>query len=180
VLLQAVLAAHPNVRGVLFDLPAVVDGASGLRNGPAGERCDFVSGDFFEAVPAGADGYLLSGILHDWDDEAARKILQNCRRAMRPDGTLLMLDTVLTPQSNPAAALMDVLMMVLTSGRERTEADFRALLRDVGFSLTRVISTPGSSILESRPIQQQPDSEASPQDRREVPPSPPERGRGSG
>src|SRR5688572_13450901 len=150
--LLAILSANPRLRGTLYDLPAVVAGALAVPRGDVGDRCEIVGGDFFEGVPAGADAYLLSGIIHDWDDEAALKILRNCRRAIRPDGRLLLVETALTPSSDPSRALMDVLMMILTGGRERTEAEFRSLLRDAGFSLTRVIPTAGASILESRPI----------------------------
>jgi hypothetical protein len=150
--LLAILSANPRVRGTLYDLPAVVAGALAVQRGAVGDRCEIVGGDFFDGVPAGADAYLLSGIIHDWDDEAAAKILRNCRRAIRPDGRLLLVETVLTPSSDPSSALMDVLMMVLTGGRERTEEEFGSLLRDAGFSLTRVIPTPGASILESRPV----------------------------
>jgi hypothetical protein len=143
--LQAILAANPGLRGVLQDLPAVVQGVA------ASPRCESVGGDFFERVPEGADAYLLAGIIHDWNDEAAVKILKNCRKAIRQDGVLLLLETMLTPSSEPARALMDILMMVLTGGRERTEAEFRALLRGAGFELTRVIPTPTASILEAQP-----------------------------
>jgi SAM-dependent methyltransferase len=150
--LFAILAANARLRGVLYDLPSVVAGAVPADRDTIGDRCEIVGGDFFEAVPAGADAYLLSGIIHDWNDEAALKILANCRRAIRPDGRLLLVETALTPSSDPSRALMDVLMMVLTGGRERTEAEFGSLLREAGFSLTRVIPTAGASILESRPV----------------------------
>jgi hypothetical protein len=117
------------------------------------DRCRIVGGDFFESVPAGADAYLLKGIIHDWNDEAAVKILKNCRQAIRANGTLLLLETVLIPSTDPGSALMDVLMMVLTGGRERTEAEFRSLLEAANFSLTQVISTPdGPTIIEARPV----------------------------
>jgi O-methyltransferase domain/Dimerisation domain len=149
-LLIGILSAHPRVRGVLHDLPGVVAGAS---IPPAlADRLEIVAGDFFEAVPAGADAYVLKGIIHDWNDESGVKILKNCRRAIRPDGRLFILDTVLTPSSDPAGALMDVLMMVLTGGRERTESEFRSLLGEAGFSLEKVMPTAGTSILESRPV----------------------------
>jgi SAM-dependent methyltransferase len=150
-LLRTILAANPRVRGVLHDLPGVVSGAS-AGGGDVADRLEIVAGDFFEALPAGADAYVLSGVIHDWNDEAAVKILKNCRRAIRADGRLLILETVLTPESDPARALMDVLMMVLTGGRERTEPEFRSLVRDGGFSLERVISIGGSAILENRPV----------------------------
>lgn len=151
-LLRGILSANPNVRGVLFDLPAVVDGASGLRSSEIADRGEIVGGDFFEGVPAGGDAYLLKGIVHDWNDEDAVKILKNCRRAIRSTGTLIVLETMLTDSSDPAGALMDLLMLVLTGGRERTESEFRALLRAAGFSLTRVIPTPGASLIEGRPL----------------------------
>ena len=149
-LLFAILLKHPHLRGVLQDLPAVVQGA----DPPAlvTNRAEIVAGDFFESVPAGADIYLLKGIIHDWDDDAAVKILRNCRRAMQPGKHLLILDSVLTPSSDPGQSLMDLLMMVLTSGRERTELEFRSLLHAAGFALLRVIPTTGHSILESQAI----------------------------
>ena len=151
-LITAILSANPHLRGVLYDLPGVVAGAAAPREGATADRCEIVGGDFFESVPAGADAYLLKGIIHDWNDEAAAKILANCRRAIRSNGTLLILDTVLTPSSDPAQAVMDLLMMVLTGGRERTESEFRSLLEQANFSLTQVISTGGESIIEARPV----------------------------
>lgn len=150
-LLVGILSKNSHVRGVLYDLPAVVEGALAPQKSVA-DRLEIVAGDFFEAVPAGADAYILSGVIHDWNDESAVRILRNCRRAMRPDARLLIIDTVLTPSSDPARAMMDVLMMVLTGGRERTESEFRSLLHDAGFSLANVTPTMGASILESRPI----------------------------
>ena len=95
---------------------------------------------------------MLKGIIHDWNDEAALKILKNCRRAIRPDGTLLLIETVLTPSTDPATALMDMLMMVLTSGRERSQLEFRSLLQEAGFSMVQVIRAMGASVIESRPV----------------------------
>jgi hypothetical protein len=151
-LIVGILRANPHLRGVLHDLPGVVAGAAAPREGAMAERCEIIGGDFFESVPAGADAYLLSGIIHDWNDEAAVKILASCRRAIRSNGTLLLVDTVLVPSSDPARALMDLLMMVLTGGRERTESELRSLLQEANFSLTRVISTGGASIIEARPV----------------------------
>ena len=103
-------------------------------------------------MPPDADAYLLKGVIHDWDDDAALRILKNCRRAMRPDSRLLIVEQLLTPSSDPGRAMMDVLMMILTGGRERNEADFRSLLDAAGLSLMTVTPTMGPSILESRPI----------------------------
>jgi SAM-dependent methyltransferase len=151
-LLAAILEANPQPRGVLHDLPSVVAGASTLRSEVIAGRYDIVAGDFFDRVPEGGDAYVLKGIIHDWPDETAVEILKNCRRAIRPDGTLIVVDNVLTGSDDPGRALMDLLMMVLTGGRERTEREFRSLLHDARFALTRVISTRGHSILESRPV----------------------------
>jgi SAM-dependent methyltransferase len=152
-LLQGILSANSKVRGVLYDLPEVVAGASEtLRTGVLAERCETLGGDFFEAVPDGADAYILNRIVHDWNDADAVKILKNCRRAIRPDGRLLLLETVVTPTSDPARRLMDLLMLVLLGGRERTGSEFRALLREAGFNLSHVIPTAGPSIIESQPL----------------------------
>jgi hypothetical protein len=94
---------------------------------------------------------VLKGVVHDWNDEEALRILRNCREAITPHGRLIILDTVLTGRSDPQSAMMDMLMLVLTGGRERTETEFNQLLADAGFSLVRVIPTMGGSILESRP-----------------------------
>jgi SAM-dependent methyltransferase len=151
-ILAGILAANPRLRGVLYDLPGVVAGSFALGQEPISQRCEIIGGDFFKGVPAGADAYMLKGIIHDWNDEAALKILKNCRRAIRPDGTLLIVEAVLTPSTDPATALMDMLMMVLTSGRERTESEFRSLLQEAGFSMVQVIRAMGASIIESRPV----------------------------
>src|SRR5262249_2776148 len=102
------LFATPRLCGVLYALPAVVAGATTLRQEPISQRCEIIGGDFFKGVPAGADAYLLKGIIHDWNDEAALQILKNCRRAIHPDGRLLIVDAVLTPSTDPAKALLDM------------------------------------------------------------------------
>ena len=151
-LLATILSANPHLRGVLYDLPSVVAGASTLRQEAISERYEVIGGDFFEEVPAGADAYVLKGIIHDWNDHAALKILKNCRQAIPPNGTLLLVETVLSQATDPASALMDMLMMVLTSGRERTESEFRSLLQEAAFSMTRVIRAGAVSLIESRPV----------------------------
>lgn len=151
-LLAGILSANPRLRGVLHDLPSVVVGASALRQEPISQRCEIIGGDFFKEVPGGADAYMLKGIIHDWNDEAALKILKNCRGAIHPDGRLLVVEAVLTRSTDPTRALMDMLMMVLTSGRERTESEFRSLLQEAGFSMVQVIRAMGASIIEGRPV----------------------------
>jgi len=152
-LLAGILSANPGLRGVLHDLPSVVSGASALRQEPISQRCEIIGGDFFQGVPGGADAYLLKGILHDWNDAGALKILKNCRSGIHPDGRLLVVEGVLTPSTDPATALMDMLMMVLTSGRERTESEFRSLLEEAGFSMVQVIRAARVTIIEGRPVQ---------------------------
>lgn len=150
-LLVGILSKNPQLRGVLYDLPAVVENAPTPPQKSVADRLEIIAGDFFEAIPAGADAYLLKGVIHDWNDESAVRILRNCRRAMRSDGRLVIVDTVVTERSDPAQAMMDVLMMVLTGGRERTDSEFRSLLDDAGFSLMKITPAVGASVLESRP-----------------------------
>ncbi len=152
-LLHAILSANTKLHGVLADLPAVLAGAAALRSEPIAHRCSIVGTDFFESVPDGADGYLMKTIVHDWNDEDALKILRNCRRAIRPNGRLLLIEWVLKGSNEPDPGRgLDMQMLVQFRGRERTEADFEALLREAGFSLMRVIPTSGPvSIVESRP-----------------------------
>lgn len=153
-LLHGILAANPKLRGVLADQPAVVAGAATLRTGSVADRCELVGGDFFTSVPEGADAYIMKRIIHDWNDEDSLKILRNCRRAIRPDGKLLLIEQVLKPANEPdPGKLMDLNMLLLLGGQERTEAEFAALLRQAGFSLTRVIPTASAmSIVESQPV----------------------------
>ena len=142
-LLNAILLANPQSRGVLFDQPPVVAAATIVRSGPVAQRCEIIGGDFFRTVPEGGDLYVMKQIIHDWNDEDALKILKSCRRAMTRKGKLLLLEQVLKPVNEPdLGKFFDVHMMVLVNGRERTESDFRALLRGADLSLTRIIPTP--------------------------------------
>jgi SAM-dependent methyltransferase len=144
VLLRAVLAAAPDVEGLLFDRPEVVRDATLPAQG----------GDFFVAVPEGADAYLLSRVLHDWADEDALRILRTCRRAMAPGSTLLIVDAVLPERAvdDPAAVRMDLLMLALLDGRERTLVEFAALLAAGEFALVTATPTDtGMHVLEAVP-----------------------------
>lgn len=154
-LLTAILQAHPGPQGVLFDLPHSRERAEEAiaRVGLAG-RCVFASGDFFAGVPGGGDAYLLKLILHDWDDARCLTILEQCRRAMPATGTLLVLEHVLPEDDGPAldAVMMDINMLVLVGGRERSAADFGRLFTHAGFRLTRVIPTSSPlSVVEAVP-----------------------------
>ncbi|HEU4368605.1 MAG TPA: methyltransferase [Methylomirabilota bacterium] len=152
-LLAGILTASPRTRGVLYDLPSVVTGADALRAPDIAGRCEVVGGDFFDAVPAGGDAYLLSRIIHDWDDEAALKILGHCRRAIRADGRLLLFESVSKPPNEPDPNKFLDVWFIGGGGRERTEAEYRALLRRAGFALARAVPTGApSAILESHPV----------------------------
>ena len=151
-LLQAILHRHPAPRGILADLPLVVANAS-IMHGSLAARCTVVPTDFFKEVPTGADCYVLKQIVHDWNDQNAVRILRNVRRAIRPDGRLVLIDVVLKSgnESDPGRGL-DMHMLVTQEGRERTAAEVGALLGEAGFAVTRVIPTVSmTSIVESRP-----------------------------
>jgi hypothetical protein len=149
-LLRDILAATPRLHGVLFDLPQVVASASEMLKGDSAARCQIVGGNFFDSVPEGADAYLLKGVIHDWPDDDAMKILRNTRCAIRPDGTLLLVEGIVDLAGHPVGP-MELLMLVI-GGRERTEAEFRSLLAATGFSLTRIIPTEASPLIECRPV----------------------------
>ncbi len=132
-LLLALLERHPGMRGIVFDLPETVRDEATF-----GERCQFVAGDFFDRVPAG-DAYLLSTILHDWDDESAVRILHTIRAAAKPGTRLVLLEGTLQEGNEPdGAKWLDLLMLALFAGRERDEAQWRALLDAGGFDVVQM------------------------------------------
>jgi SAM-dependent methyltransferase len=146
-ILLALLAAHPKLRGTVFDRPQVEAGAR-RKIAEAGltARCEFVAGDFFESVPAGADAYVIKHVIHDWDDEQATTILRNIRRAMKPGARLLLAEGVYPHRIDASlpsrgAAANDVNMLVVTGGRQRSEEEFRALYDAAGFALEKIIPT---------------------------------------
>ena len=156
-LLADILVANPNARGVLFDLPNVVAGAPALLSaGGVAGRCRVVAGSFFDGVPAGADAYILKSVLHDWDDTRAGAILRNCREAMAHEATLLIVERVMPAKAEQGRAaeayLLDLEMLVRTpGGRERTEAEFRALMEEAGLTLAGIVPTTAPvSVLEVR------------------------------
>ena len=155
-LLRAVLGRYPDARGILYDCPEVVAGAPAVLDVPdLRRRCDVVGGDFFHAVPAGGTTYLLCWILHDWPDEAAAAILRSVRAAMPAGGRLVIVDRLLDADPGKCDAfdlLEDVNMLVLLGGRERTEAEFNALMAASGFApITPILVQPRFSLLETRP-----------------------------
>jgi SAM-dependent methyltransferase len=151
-LLTTVVARYPNLAGVLFDLPTVVEAAAGLvAASGVGDRVERVGGDFFAGVPEGGDCYMMKAIIHDWDDERASRILANCARALRPGGKVLVLDQVLGdgPEST-FAKLLDLEMLVMTTGgRERTAGELERLFARSGLLVTRIVPTEGPvSVIE--------------------------------
>jgi hypothetical protein len=158
-LLVAVLAAYPRLRGILFEIPPLIDAARArIEAAGLSARCELIAGNAFEAVPDGADVYILKWILHDWDDEQSNTILTNCRRAMRTDSKLLVVERILPilAESTPGATnkfLSDLNMMLLSGGCERTEEEYRALLAAAGFDLRRIVpTTTPHSIIEATPV----------------------------
>ena len=153
-MLSAILIQYPQLRGVLFDLPQVIQDASQLIDGRGlNGRVTFDGGSFFERVPAGGDAYLLSHIIHDWSEDQCLTILENCRRAMKPGSKLLIIEMVLPEGDTPhPGKLMDIGMRVNTGGEERTAEEYGALLDKAGFRMLRVIPTASpASIVEAIP-----------------------------
>lgn len=143
-LLAAILNATPNARGVLFDLSQVVAGApSVLEEHHVADRVRVVEGSFFDAIPGGGDAYILKSVIHDWPDGEALRILRNVRAAAAAGKNVLPLENVI-PQNNRefAGKWTDLEMLVVAGARERTAAEYRRLLGDAGFRMTRVVATP--------------------------------------
>lgn len=155
--LTSILKQYPGMRGLLVDLDHVVAGAAPLiaQQGVT-ERCDTGVVDFFAKIPAGGDAYIMKHIIHDWNDEKASIILRHVRTALegQANGRLILLEAIVAPANQPDfAKLLDLEMLALPGGRERTEAEFRVLLRQGGFELTRVVPTASPvSVIEARPI----------------------------
>jgi O-methyltransferase domain len=147
-LLIGILRAHRHLRGVVFDQPQAAERAQkAIAEHGLSDRCEAVGGDFFREVPRGGDAYILKHVIHDWDDERALGILKNCHRAMSDDSKLLIVEGVYPPRieyslEGRGAAANDVNMLVNTGGRQRSEAEFRALYDAAGFALTRIVPTP--------------------------------------
>jgi precorrin-6B methylase 2 len=147
-ILVGLLAANPSLRGIVFDRAGAAERArEKLAEAGLSARCQVVAGDFFQAVPPGADAYLLKHVIHDWNDEQATLILRNCRRAMKPGAKLLIAEGVYPPHVDQSlecrgAAANDVNMLVVSGGRQRSEQEFRALYATAGFELTKIVPTP--------------------------------------
>jgi hypothetical protein len=140
-------------RGVLFDLLSVVADAHELKDSAVVARCTFVGGDMFRSVPTDGDAYILRSILHDWSDAEALQILRNCRQAIADQGKLLVVEVLLAPPNAPDfAKWLDLTMLALLTGRERSEAEFRELYAAAGFRLTRIMPLGGRAIIEGVPM----------------------------
>jgi hypothetical protein len=150
-LLAVILQAHP-----LFDMGHAMEGAKAhLSKAGLAARSECIAGNFFKSVPPGADGYVLKSVIHDWNDERSGAILRKCRKAIRPDGRLLLVERIMPERLKPlrrhhAFAQADLAMLLGPGGRERTETEFRRLLGASGFKLTRIIKTQAEhSIIEA-------------------------------
>jgi hypothetical protein len=151
-LLGAILQTNNDATGVLFDLPRVIADAGRLDLGP---RCELASGDFFVDLPAAGDAYIMKWILHDWDDAACARILGSCRRAIAPQGKLVLVETVVPAPGVPHhSKLDDIEMMVLLGSQERTEEEYAALLGRSAFKLARIARTPTElvNVIEAEPV----------------------------
>ena len=154
ILLATILERHPGPRGILADLPYVVREAPALieLHGLAG-RVTIESIDFFKSVPGGGDLYLLKHVIHGWNEDQCLTILGNCRRAMKPGGRLLIIEMVIPPGDTPhPGKLMDMNVLVMAGGQERTEDEYGTLLNKAGFRLTRLVPTKSAvSVVEAIP-----------------------------
>jgi hypothetical protein len=153
-LMYAILEASPESTGIIFDEPYIADHTIQLIPADMTHRCTTVGGNFFEAVPAGADLYMTKWVIHDWNDEESIKILKNIHKAMPTGSKLLIIDSVIPDdaQNKPhAGKLLDINIMAMTTGKERTLSEFKNLLEKAGLTFKRLIQTDTeiSSIVES-------------------------------
>lgn len=154
-MLASVLAANPSMNGILFDLPqGAAEAQSLLRAKGVENRCQIKTGSFFDSIPSGGDVYMLSRILHDWHDEKAAVILANCRKSIKPGGTLLIRENVLPEQdADEKATQLDLIMLAVTGGEERTESEWKNLLKSAQFRVKRFHRKKGElDLIEAKPI----------------------------
>lgn len=152
--LTAILQAHPEMQGLLFDLPHVVERARPrVESARVAERCQLIGGSFFESIPAGADAYLLRHIIHDWDDDKSLTILRHIRSVIPADGRLLVIEAVIPPGNDPfPMKFLDLTMLTIPGGKERSREEYEQLLNSAGFELARIVPTATDmSVIEGRP-----------------------------
>jgi hypothetical protein len=142
-LMTSILRRNPRMHGILFDSPQVIDGGrESVQASDVAERCELVGGNFFESVPLGGDAHILKWIIHDWDDEKSLVILKNSHRALAENGKLILVEAVVPSGSElHFSKFMDLNMLVMTGGHERTEEEFRRLYEAAGFRLNRIVPT---------------------------------------
>jgi O-methyltransferase domain len=152
-LLSTILQSNPHLRGTLFEMPHVLEGAANGPLKPVMDRCTLASGDMFASVPAGADAYIMKHIIHDWPDDRCLLLLKACRKGVNPGGKLLVVDDVIQPGNDfSPGKFLDLQMLIFPSGCERTEKQFRDLFAAANWRLTRIIPTASSvSIVEAVP-----------------------------
>ena len=154
-LITSILEKNPQVKGVLFDAAEVIEGARPkIEAAGLADRLETVAGDFFKSVPEGGDAYVMKWIIHDWDDEKSNTILRNIRSRMQPNSKLILVDCVVPETDEPHfSKFIDLNMLVMTGGKERTEKEFAQILEAAGFKLVRVISTDmPHSLIEAEPV----------------------------
>lgn len=149
-LIKLVLERFPKLKGILFDLPHVIERA--MPNLPA-DRCQAIGGSFFHSVPSGGDAYMMRHIIHDWDEPKCLTILGNVRKVIPPTGKLLVVEGVIPPGNGPSfTKLLDLNMLIIPGGQERTEDEYRQLYAKAGFRLTRIVPTRAEvSLIEGVP-----------------------------
>lgn len=152
--LAEVLRVDPSLRGVLFDRPEVVQTPRFLTEAGLLDRCELVGGDFFSSLPGGGGAYVFKRVMHDWDDATCVGLLRRCREVIAPDGRLVVVDAVIPPGNDPhPAKIVDMVMMGILAGRERTEEEFAALFSAAGFALTKVVPTHSMlAVVEGVPV----------------------------
>lgn len=154
-LMSAILKKYPSMGGIVFDLPHSAEGArKNLAASGVADRCEFIAGSFFESVPAGAEAIVMKSIICDWNDERCVRILQNCHRALKPGARLMVIDRIVPEKLEPtpdhlATMLMDLNMLRIPGGCERTESEHRELLAESGFRMTRVVPTGRYNVIET-------------------------------
>jgi ubiquinone/menaquinone biosynthesis C-methylase UbiE len=149
------LQRNPDVRGILFDLASVIERSKpSLERAGVADRCQAVAGDFFKSVVADGDAYMMRHIIHDWTDEQCTTILNNIRQVIPPHGKLLVVEIVIPPGNEPNfGKFLDLNMLVIPGGRERTEEEYSTLFATAGFKLERIVPTKSAvSIVAGRPV----------------------------
>ncbi len=156
-LMIEILKATPSLQGIIFDLPEVIEGTGRqIEDSGLSSRCKCIPGDFFSSVPSGSDAYILSSVIHNWDDDHSLSILGNCRHAMSRGSKILLIEMVIPPSGGEPfeGKWLDLEMLVCFGGKERTAAEYESLLSRTGFRLLRIIPAPApslSSLIEAEP-----------------------------